>query len=226
MSWPFYFVNMNYQFVLASQSPRRRELLKLLQIPFEVLVADADEESVTVEDPAINVVETAVLKANIIAKQISPKKPSIIIAADTTVALSNQMLGKPSSKAEATNMLTALREKPHHVYTGLVLLNTISGQLLKKVNSSMVTMRPYSDAEIEAYVASGDPMDKAGAYAIQHAGFRPVAKLDGCFTGVMGLSICQLIEAFDEWQLPRPKELTAVLKAHQNYPCPLFNQLA
>ena len=217
---------MGHRFILASQSPRRRELLKLMQRPFEILVADADEESVTVKDPAINVVETAVLKANIIADQIHLDTPAIIIAADTTVALDNKMLGKPSSQAEATEMLTALREKPHQVYTGLILLDTNSGQQLKKVNSSTVTMRPYSDAEIEAYVASGDPMDKAGAYAIQHAGFRPVAKLDGCFTGVMGLSICQLIEAFDEWQLPRPKKLTAVLQAHKNYPCPLFNQLA
>lgn len=215
---------MNKTFILASQSPRRQSLLKLLQIPFEIMVANANEATVTNADPAINVVKTAVLKANIIADRLS--NDSIIIAADTTVVLDSQMLGKPRSKTDAWHMLTALRQQPHAVYTGLVLHDTKSGNSLHRVNRSIVTMRPYTDAEVDAYIASGDPMDKAGAYAIQHPTFRPVARLDGCFTGVMGLSVCQLIEAFDTWHLARPTDLTAVLAAHSTYPCALFGQLA
>lgn len=216
---------MSHYYILASQSPRRQVLLKLLQIPHGIMVPNADEESIMDEEPSVNVVNTAILKAKTIARQLPSKKSAVIIAADTTVALDDKMLGKPKNKAEAKEMLLALRAKEHQVLTGLVLLNNASGQLFQDVSRSTVTMRSYTDEEINTYIASGDPMDKAGAYAIQHPTFRPVAKLDGCFTGVMGLSLCQLIMALDAWELPRLKDLTAVSSAHINHPCPLLDKL-
>ena len=104
----------------------------------------------------------------------------------------------------------------------MVLLDNDSGEMMTLVNRSVVTMRFYSESEMEAYIATGDPMDKAGAYAIQHPVFRPVAKLSGCFTGVMGLSVCQLIGAFRQWGLRHEVDLTAVSHAHGTHFCPVL----
>lgn len=210
------------KFVLGSQSPRRRALFGLLGVAFEVLVADADEESVTDADPAVNVVQTAVLKTNILTRLLNPHEHTILVTADTIVALGQKMLGKPKDSGEAWEMLLALRDRDHDVYTGMVLFDNHSGKMHSFVNHSVVTMRPYALAEVEAYIATGDPMDKAGAYAIQHAGFRPVARLKGCFAGVMGLPVCQLVEALRQWQLPLAVDVTAVSLAHENYPCPFL----
>lgn len=214
-------------FILASQSPRRQMLVSLLGYPVSVMVADADEASVTHPDPAVNVVKTAVLKANIIAAQLQADD-RIIIAADTTVALADQLLGKPRDAAEATWMLQSLRNRSHHVHTGFVLLDLRTGIWLKQVATAVVTMRDYSDEEIAAYVASGNPFDKAGAYAIQHPVFKPAVHLEGCYTAVMGLPVCDLILALAELNLPRQADLTAVYNAHQvagfDFPCPVYEQ--
>jgi len=176
--------------ILASASPRRRELMTLLGLPFTIQVADVDEKSITHPDPAINVLETARLKAETIAQTAPPE--SIIVAADTTVALDGQMLNKPADVVEAREMLRRLRGRVHQVHTGVVLLAVGSGQRVTDVASVDVPMRTYSEAEIEAYIASGDPMDKAGAYAIQHPQFQPVLALQDCYAGVMGLPLCHL----------------------------------
>lgn len=216
------------EFILASQSPRRRELVNLLGYPFSVMAADVDEASITDPDPAANVMATAVLKAHTIARRVEPGK-RVVLAADTTVALAGQMLGKPRDAAEAAFMLKALRNRSHEVHTGFVLLDLDSGRQLERVTTAVVTMRDYSDAEIAAYVASGDPLDKAGAYAVQHPLFQPAAQLDGCYMAVVGLSICDVIRALDEWQFPRRADLTAVLQSHQIanqfYPCPIYKKL-
>ena len=215
--------------ILASQSPRRQELIQLAGFPVEVQVADVDEHSVTHPDPAVNVVETAVLKAITIAQRHTVPQQALIVAADTTVALDQQMLGKPIDAREAFEMLAALRNRQHEVHTGMVVLDLRSGEMVKRVNTAVVTMRNYSDTEIYAYVASGDPLDKAGAYGIQHPTFQPVVALSGCYTAVMGLSICELVRTLDDLSLPRLADLTAVHAAHhlpnQDYPCPIFNQL-
>jgi nucleoside triphosphate pyrophosphatase len=219
---------MDINFILASQSPRRRELIQLLGYPFQVMVADVDEESVTEADPAVNVVQTAQLKAAEIAAQLagSPLPANtFIVAADTTVAFAGEMLNKPVNAAEAHFMLQRLRSKQHEVHTGMVLLEPKSGREWRGVNTAVVTMRHYSDEEIEAYVASGDPLDKAGAYAIQHPQFRPVAQLNGCYCGVMGLSVCDLIMALTQFNVQVPMDLTAVHQAHLHYPCPTLASL-
>lgn len=217
------------ELVLASQSPRRRELIKLLGYPVWVVSADVDESLVTEPDPAVNVVGTARLKAVKIAgewRQSNAAGDAVIVAADTTVALADEMLGKPADAADARRMLRALRGRPHEVHTGLVLFELKSGREVSGVNTAVVTMRDYSDGEIEAYIASGDPMDKAGAYAIQHPVFRPVAQLDGCFTGVMGLSVCHLLQLLTRLELAVRADLTAITTAHQHFPCSLLDEIA
>jgi len=225
-----FFVIMQTQFILASQSPRRRELIQLLGFPFQVMVADVDEDSVTTPDPARNVVQTARLKSNKIAVQLDTAvSPTLILAADTTVAFAGEMLNKPANKQEARQMLHRLRDTQHEVHTGVVLLELGSGREWQGVSTAVVTMRPYSDAEIDAYVATGDPLDKAGAYAIQHPQFRPVAHLHGCYCNVMGLPVCDLIMTLAKFLTPEALahiDFTAVQKAHLHYSCPSLNTLS
>ena len=216
-------------FVLASQSPRRQTLIGLLGQPFEVVTSDVDESLVQDPDPAVNVVGTARLKAEAVAERLRAQKAAlntIVVAADTTVALEERMLGKPVDAADARQMLRLLRGRAHDVHTGVVLLDLHTNREISGVNTAVVWMRDYSDVEIEAYIASGDPMDKAGSYAIQAPDFRPAARLDGCFTGVMGLSVCHLLAMFAQLDVKLRPDLTAVAASHQGYACALFDKIA
>jgi MAF protein len=202
-------------FVLASQSPRRRTLIRRLGLPVRFTVAAVDEESVADPDPATNAVKTALLKAEAVAR--SRREPAVIIAADTIVALGSEMLGKPADPAAARQMLEELRGRTHQVHSGLALLDTARDRYVTEISTTDVTMRAYSPAEIDAYVASGDPLDKAGAYAIQHRGFAPVARLKGCYTGVVGLSLCRL--AFALGRLGVTVNIDAALQRHDYRVC-------
>ncbi|MCB8942911.1 MAG: septum formation protein Maf [Ardenticatenaceae bacterium] len=213
---------MTVHLILASQSPRRRELIKLLGLPFSAISANVNEDSITDPNPAVNVIKTAELKAQTIAAQIQPTNPSIIIAADTTVALDNEMLGKPQNTADAERMLLTLRGRTHEVYTGTILVDMRSGEMVKGVCTAVVTMRPYTKEEINTYIATGDPLDKAGAYAIQHPQFSPVAHLNGCYLGVVGLSICHLLQLLNQLNICTKPNLATLHAAHQTTPCPLF----
>lgn len=215
------------EYLLASQSPRRRELVKLLGYPVRQIAADVDEDSVTVPDPAVNVMDTAVLKAHTIAQTFVPLPDTrtILIAADTTVAVDGEMLNKPADAGEARRMLVQLRGRAHDVHTGYVVRDLRSGAEVVGVHTAVVTMRPYADAEIDGYVATGDPLDKAGAYAIQHPVFRPVQVLQGCFLGVMGLPLCDLVGALRQLGVGTAVDLTALHRAHQQFSCPVFDHL-
>ena len=184
------------ELILASASPRRHALIRLLGRAVSIRPVAVDEESITYPDPAVNVVRTARLKAETAANALD--EAAIVIAADTTVALGDEMLNKPAGPSAARAMLRRLRGRTHQVHTGLVVLQTGTERTVTAVSTTDVTMRRYTDAEIDAYVASGDPLDKAGSYAIQHAGFRPVARLDGCYTGVVGFPLCRLTAALRE----------------------------
>lgn len=213
------------QFILGSQSPRRRSLVQLIDYPLTTTAVSVDEDSITHPDPALNVVETARLKAAAITAQLPPpREHAILITADTTVAAGAIMLNKPANAADARRMLQLLRaRKTHEVHTGLVLTDLNSGRTQMAVHTAVVTMRAYTDAEIDAYVATGDPMDKAGAYAIQHPIFQPVAALEGCFLGVMGISICHLLHLLAAWELPLRANPTALHAAHASFTtCPLL----
>ncbi len=205
--------------ILASSSPRRQVLIRLLGYPVEVRVADVDELSVTDPDPARNVVATARLKADTVAATVTGA--AVIIAADTEVVLDGRLLGKPSGPAEATRMLQQLRNRTHQVHTGIVVLRRPDGALATAVSTTDVTMRDYGDAEIAAYVASGDPLDKAGAYAIQSASFRPVARLDGCYSGVVGFSLCRLSQALQAVGVP----VSLDVADHEAARCPTCLQM-
>lgn len=222
---------MTFSLLLASASPRRQELIALLGHPFAILPAHVDEESIVDPDPVANTQAIARLKGQTVATMLPRTanghyaKETIIVAADTTVVIDGRLLGKPATPAEATAMLRLLRGRTHAVHTALMLIDTRNGREVEAVQTSYVTMRAYSDAEIAAYIATGDPMDKAGAYAIQHPIFRPVSELAGCYTGVMGLSVCQLIQMLCAWDVPVAARETAVVQAHQQYPCPILAEI-
>jgi septum formation protein len=177
----------NLELVLASASPRRSELLRVLGLPFTVAVSTIDEDTLTATyqgSPQGLALWLAEQKAHDVATA-GLTGHRLILAADTTVILQGRQLGKP-----AIVMLRELRGQQHEVVTGVVLLDTRTGQAYRAQASTSVTMRRYGDDEIGAYVASGDPLDKAGAYAIQHPEFRPVACIAGCYLNVIGLPLC------------------------------------
>lgn len=179
--------NQPTSLILASGSPRRRELLASLGISFDVLPSDVEEPPFPPgEDPGAFAERLALDKA------LSVRKPGqIVIGADTLVYLDGESLAKPRDEAEAAEMLRRLRNRKHLVITGLSVVN--EDRQTCHV-TTRVRMRDYSDDEIDAYVASGDPLDKAGAYAIQNASFHPVASIDGCYQNVVGLPLCALVE--------------------------------
>ena len=179
------------ELILASQSPRRKELLGLYRIPFTVRVADIDETMDPDKDPAVEVARVSRAKAEAI-----PRDPEdVVIAADTIVVLDGQVLGKPTDEAHARAMLTALSGKDHQVMTGVTVLR--AGKALTHTEITDIHFRPMSQQEIRAYVASGEPMDKAGAYGIQGGAALFAEKLHGDYYNVMGLPVCRL------WQMLR-----------------------
>lgn len=218
-----------YEFVLASQSPRRQQLMRLLGYPFEIFVADVDESIHLDADPATYVLRTAAQKAEATAavemSRASPPMPDrrrFIIAADSTVALDGAILGKPADADEARRMLLALRGRTNEVHTGVCVVDVDSGREVTAVHTAVVTMRDYSRAEIDAYIATGDPMDKAGAYAVQHPVFRPVTAIDGCYLAVVGLSLCGLIVLLRELGVPCRASQAELLAVHNGFRCPLL----
>jgi MAF protein len=205
--------------MLASNSPRRRELLALSGWEFSVRPAEVDETPHPGEAPDRYVLRLAESKALACAR--SEADAALILAADTTVSVDGDILGKPADAHEAAAMLRRLRGRSHQVYTGIALLRPSDGKLHSQVCATDVPMRTYGEAEIEAYVASGDPLDKAGAYAIQHAGFHPVEGLQGCFASVMGLPLCHLQRGLHTFGLAPAKDLPAGCQDHLNYVCPV-----
>jgi len=136
-----------------------------------------------------------------------------------------EILGKPHDNAEAIAMLTRLRGHTHQVYTGIALLRPSDGLLLQDLCVTDVPMRAYSDEEIFAYVATGDPLDKAGAYAIQHSEFHPVANLDGCYASVMGLPMCHVILLLRKMNIQPNADVFAGCETLLEYQCPVSNAI-
>jgi len=271
-------------FILGSGSPRRRELLEMLDLPFIVVLPESfpsthplssgttgtvespvrqggvDETPLPGELPTDLVQRLSRAKAHAVAARLPllnlpelgsstaapEKRCAIIIAADTVVVLGDKILGKPANPSEATEMLKVLRQQQcHFVYSGLTVgqwcknapsqdtknirdqsttgktdLSTHAYQLrtITRLHQSNVWMRAYNDAEIDAYVASSDPLDKAGAYAIQHKTFAPVERLEGCFASVMGLPLGELASALTEMGLSLP-EIAPRCTRYSVYPC-------
>lgn len=210
------------EIVLASNSPRRRELLALAGWDFIVSVADVDESIEPFgESPADYVLRLAETKA----RAVKTDAHQLVLAADTTVVDGRDILGKPGDDAEAFAMLTRLRGHTHQVYTGIALLRAGDGFLLTDLCVTDVPMRNYSDEEIRTYIASGDPFDKAGAYAIQHAGFHPVEDLSGCFASVMGLPLCHVTRLLRKMNTPPTADVPANCQKHLEYDCPVYGKI-
>jgi len=184
--------NNRASIILASTSPRRRELIALFGLAFRFISADVDESPRVHESPEELVRRLSRAKAEIGARG-TEHPDATVIGADTVVSLDGAILGKPTDVADATRMLKLLRGRAHVVYSGITVAR--GARIVTQVATTTVGMRDYSDAEIAAYVATGDPLDKAAAYAIQHNGFRPVARIDGCHANVMGLPLCHLYRA-------------------------------
>jgi MAF protein len=205
--------------ILASNSPRRRELMALGNWIFSISASDVDETQRPGEPPADYVLRLAEDKAHVAALRAG--SGVIVVAADTTVVDGETLLGKPQDAAEAVAMLKQLRGRKHQVYTGLAVLDTATAQLVKDLCVTDVPMREYGDAEIDRYVRSGDPLDKAGAYAIQHDEFHPVSGLSGCFASVMGLPLCHLLRLLAKIGLAHDNEVPSRCQTYLNYPCPV-----
>ena len=210
---------MTHSLLLASQSPRRRELLSLLGLPFRVVVAHVPEQHLD-ESPAEMALRLARAKARAVA-QANPG--ATVVGFDTLVSLTGEVLGKPADAAEARDMLLRLRARPHTVYTGLAVARD-ERETAMLVETEVLTRR-YSDAEIETYVASGEPMDKAGAYAIQDAAFHPVLSWQGCYSNVMGLPLCHLAAALRAWGITPPRDVPAACQAHTGTTCTVWTAI-
>jgi len=175
--------------VLASASPRRRELLQRAGLQFEVLVSAVDEDLHPLTPPEEAALELAERKARAVAQRLGPRD-ALILAADTIVAVGARMLGKAADEREAGEMLRALSGTRHRVITGVCVLRTLDLALCRSFERTFVTMRAITEPEIAAYVASGEWKDKAGAYAIQETADRFVTSLEeGGFDNVVGLPV-------------------------------------
>ncbi|HMQ50644.1 MAG TPA: nucleoside triphosphate pyrophosphatase [Anaerolineae bacterium] len=218
----------HYHLILASTSPRRREFIKILGLPVSLIspgaaAGDVDETPQLNERPDELVQRLSHLKAQAVAKHLpqlwpqfnlGPATDLVIIGSDTEVALDGQVLGKPASPAAAVTMLRALRGRPHEVLSGVTTLHLRQveqapqptftlGRSLTRLHRSQVWLRAFTEAELNAYVATGSPLDKAGAYGIQDP-FQPVAHLDGCYASVMGLPLAELAACLAEIGLSLP----------------------
>jgi MAF protein len=178
--------------ILASRSPRRRRLLAHLGLPFRVVIPQVEEDMAPTAAGRPEELAEALALAKAEAVAIKEGE-GIVIAADTIVVDGDTILGKPADSSEAGAMLRRLRGKTHRVITGLAVVDAGGGQRAASHVVTAVRMRPYSDADIAAYVARGDPLDKAGAYTIQDEQFHPVASYDGCYCNVVGLPLKALI---------------------------------
>ncbi len=211
-------MNAQRQIILASKSPRRRSLVKQLNI--DAVHADTtliESAPKALEDPKNYVLRLAIDKVNSISRDYHK---ALIIGADTTVVLSNRIMGKPRDPDEAFEMLNSLRGKTHHVLTGLTILDTITGRHINSVVSSLVLMSDLSNELISDYIKSGSPMDKAGAYGIQDNGFNLATVLNGCYNNVVGLPLCTLSEMLEDFRI-KPRLNTSSMVTINCHDCPL-----
>ena len=209
------------QLILASNSPRRKELLSLLGLPFEVVPGDVDE-TVKKDEPSEHYVQRLAVEK---ARSLKINPDQVIIAADTVVVDRGEILGKPGDKADAKRMLQKLRGHTHTVMTAITLVSGKTGQIWMDLCKTTVPMREYADLEIEGYIESGDPMDKAGAYAIQHPGFHPVEKLSGCYASVMGLPLCHVARGLRKLGTDVPVDVARECQNALGYDCPVYQEI-
>ena len=203
--------------LLASTSPRRREMLSWIFPEFDTYASDIDESVLEHEEPVSYVLRMAEEKALRAVDGI--QECSFVLASDTIVVNDQKILGKPANATRARAMLSDLRGKIHKVYTAIALANPESGVVLLDCCVANVPMRHYTNAEIEAYIDSGDPFDKAGSYAIQNELFHPVEHFSGCYACVMGLPLCHLVRLLKKQGLSSVDDPTSICFKHLDYDC-------
>lgn len=193
--------------ILASSSPRRQDLLRQMGATFDIIKPDIDESYIDGETLLAHVERLSREKAEAVVKLLGDD-PTVVISADTIVVLSadtigidedGDLLGKPADAGEARAMLKRLRNRAHQVYTAFTVYKTGDApQIITRHVCTDVHMRDYSNAEIEAYIASGDPFDKAGSYAIQNEAFHPVDHIDGSYHNVVGFPVDEVKAALKD----------------------------
>jgi len=187
----------NKKIILASASPRRKELLELIGLEFEVIPSQVEEDIENKPFSTELIENLAAEKAGDVAKKIA--NPAIVIGSDTVVIINKKILGKPKDKKDAFNMLKTLSGNTHKVVSAIAVIDTETGKTLKDSVISDVTFKKLSDEEINAYIETGEPMDKAGAYAIQGLGIMFVKSINGCYSNIVGISVFKLAEMLKEF---------------------------
>jgi septum formation protein len=191
-------VTAQTRIVLASASPRRREILSQLGITFEVLVSDIDESQFSGEDPAAYVLRLSEAKARAVADRLFGGEPAYVLGADTTVVIDGEVLGKPSDRADSIRMLRMLSGRKHVVHTAVTLISQRAERVQSVAKATEVLFRSLSERAIQAYAASGEGDDKAGSYAIQGIGTGLVAEIYGSYSNVVGLPASETISLLED----------------------------
>ncbi len=182
--------------ILASKSPRRRDLVRLLGHEVECTVSTVEESRIDGESPDDQVIRLSLMKARDVGSRMDE---GIVIGSDTIVVVEGDVLQKPADEAEAVVMLLRLAGRTHSVFTGFALYNALTGAYVTGYETTRVTMRRFDRALAERYVATGEPMDKAGAYGIQGYGAVLIEGINGCYFTVMGLPMARLMTALAEF---------------------------
>lgn len=192
------YLNTNYpKLILASESPRRKRLLKQIGLEFEVIPSDFDESLVCANNPTESAQQAALGKARVIAKKLAE---GIVIGADTIVVYAGEVMGKPKDRSDAIQMLKRLSGRKHEVITGVALVSAHNNLEHIWSEKTSVWFRQLGDMEIKAYVEIEQPLDKAGAYGIQGRAAAFVEKIDGCYFNVVGLPLASLVEKLKQFR--------------------------
>ena len=215
------------EFILASKSPRRKILLRNLIDPFIVVNSEVEEQEIPGENPPELVKRLAKEKALQGAASLSSNSlpNALVIGADTIVVDGEDVLGKPLDQADAARILEQLKGKTHQVLSGIALYDLSSGEIQTRLVCTEVKMREYTEEEIQEYIASGDPLDKAGAYGIQDRDFNPAPQFYGCFANVMGLPLCHLAVLMKEMGIDTDHRVAERCQESIEYQCPVYNDI-
>ncbi len=203
--------------ILASGSPRRRELLAALGLPFSIVTSGVPEDVAPGLDPVEAARQLARRKAEAVAATLDR---GLVIGSDTDVVLDDTILGKPADAADAARMLRLLRGRTHRVISGVAVLDAASGRIALGTVTTLVTMAEASDAQIAAYAASGEPLDKAGAYAIQGLGGALVAGIEGCYNNVVGFPLCEVAALLGQFGVSALNGASPLCALPDGTPCP------
>ncbi|MGI9553676.1 MAG: Maf family protein [Thermodesulfobacteriota bacterium] len=182
---------MNNKLILASSSPRRKMLLENIGIEFEIIVPECEEEKIKNESPEEYVLKNSCIKALSVSGHLSDRQ--FALSADTVVVKDGNVLGKPENEADAKRMLNMLSRSAHEVVTGFVIINSEGQPLHTEAVTTLVAVKVLDDREIEGYIKTGEPMDKAGAYGIQGIGSFMIERIEGSYTNVVGLPVSQVV---------------------------------